>query len=207
MSLLKIGMPLIILSSITLFDVLFIVLIVPTSPVWPIAGAVGVIMLLWGIFEVKGYTNIKVYVILAGGSLCLGSILSYINSSMAINEGNRWLYQIHIVVTLILMSFVIYAVNLRLKSTKKSHSTPSTSLDNLDKVILLTLIPIFLIMFSRGLYHGIRSLSLILVIIGVIIYIPCFWWLFKKRKDLKAKVWIPLLLFIIVMVYYISAIL
>ena len=77
-------------------------------------------------------------------------------------------------------------------------SESSISLENSDKVIILTLISIFLIIFSNGLYYGMSFLSYIIVIIGVFVYMLCFWWLFKRRKTLEVKYsfWVTLLFFI-----------
>lgn len=88
-------------------------------------------------------------------------------------------------------------------------SESSISLENSDKVIILTLISIFLIIFSNGLYYGMSFLSYIIVIIGVFVYMLCFWWLFKRRKNLEVKYsfWVTLLFFISAIGIYINTIL
>lgn len=83
-------------------------------------------------------------------------------------------------------------------------SENSKSLKNLNKINILILVSVFLIILSRGLYYGMSLLSLIIVIISTICCITCFWWLFKQRKNSKAKnsLEVMLIIFIMAIWYY-----
>ena len=87
----------------------------------------------------------------------------------------------------------------------------SESIERTAKITFVSISLIFVsgISYSVGNYIGnVRFLSLVLAIIGLIIFVPCLLWLVKRREDPGAKhvIKISILGFIIAMMYYIISI-
>ena len=55
------------------------------------------------------------------------------------------------------------------------------------KIEILTCLSIALIFFSKAIYYIIANLSIITFIVGILIFVGCFYWLLKNRKDKDIK--------------------
>ena len=82
---------------------------------------------------------------------------------------------------------------------EKNMPENSKSLKNLDNVITLAVASIFLVIIGKALYYGMTFLSIIVMISGIFSYSICFYWLFKRRNNRRAKISLVMTLILIIL--------
>jgi hypothetical protein len=100
----KIGQISIISGTLLLSGSLLMLLLVPTSPLAPLDGFIGIIFIMYGIFSIKDY-NKTLLMVFSSIFLLIGAFLSYYNASLPVNEKNAMLF--YIFIGMILLGFVI----------------------------------------------------------------------------------------------------
>ena len=74
-----------------------------------------------------------------------------------------------------------------------------------DNPAALSMFLVTIVIVCRGLYYGYTFLSSILVFMSILLYIPCFLWLFNRRnknKSSKINFWLSLILFVLAVALY-----
>jgi hypothetical protein len=112
----KIGQIFLSLGSLTLLSSLLIFLSVPTSPIAPVIGSLSIIFIMQGIFMIKEYDNMTIYVAFSIIIIAISAILSFYNASLPINGSYRGLFYIFIGIFILWMFLIIYGFTRRLKN-------------------------------------------------------------------------------------------
>lgn len=95
------------------------------------------------------------------------------------------------------MMVVVFMICYEVSMSENSKSLENIgNVNNIGKIHLISWVMIFVIFLSKFLYlNWMHSLSFILVSISVFIYLSCFVWLFKRRKDPSANAVLKMTLF------------
>ena len=110
----------VIFGCLILFGSLLLSLSAPILPIIPLIISIGIIFIMWSIFEIKKYNNILFSVAFSIIILILGSILSLYEASLPINRENIVLNYTYIGVVTPLIFLVIYILTRRFKKHNTS---------------------------------------------------------------------------------------